>query len=448
MDSTSVTIETDIGKILIGCFYRSASLNDSQNTEFFKYFCSKISSDNNVEKVIFGDFNCPDISWLSGNVAGPADTINKSLLCQRSFLDIVHEYGLSWLITNEITRRRKVGNVVQESTIDQVLLSEESLVSEFKISQPLVKSDHVTIVTDLNIYKRDGSHCYDVDDVRRNWAKTEPPELLELSYKIYWNYSKKLDEMSVDEVWEEVHGKLNEITECIPCVKPSNPDRIDNYNMPWINSSLKRAIRNKNKAWAAFDNCPSISSFSLALSKQDIYANFEIKAKLKYEKLITNDLKHNSKAFYAYLRNRCKVKSVVTTLKKDKQLGSLTQNDFETAECFEDAFSSVFVQEPLGPLPKCCYTNNADFKSEIGSEIIITEEDVFNELKSLNIYKSFGPDQVHPKLLHALADNNSFVRCIMHLFSKCIKESVHYKYILRSLQLRLLFLVALYICNR
>ena len=130
--------------------------------------------------------------------------------------------------------------MVQESTIDQVLLSEESLVSEFKISQPLGKSDHVTIVTDLNICKRDGSHCHDVDDVRRNWAKTEPPELLELSYKIDWNYSKKLDEMSVDEVWEEVHGKLNEITECILCVKPSNPDRIDNYNMPWINSSLKR----------------------------------------------------------------------------------------------------------------------------------------------------------------------------------------------------------------
>ena len=47
---------------------------------------------------------------------------------------------------------------------------------------------------------------------------------------------------------------------------------------------------------------------------------------------------------------------------------------------------------------------------------------MFHELKSLNIYKSFGPDQVHPKLLHALADNNSFVRCIMHLFSKCINE--------------------------
>ena len=34
---------------------------------------------------------------------------------------------------------------------------------------------------------------------------------------------------------------------------------------------------------------------------------------------------------------------------------------------------------------------------------------MFNELKSLNIYKSFGPDQVNPKLLHALADNILYV---------------------------------------
>ena len=47
---------------------------------------------------------------------------------------------------------------------------------------------------------------------------------------------------------------------------------------------------------------------------------------------------------------------------------------------------------------------------------------MFNELKSLNIYESFGPDQVNPKLLLALADNNSCVRCIMHLFLKCINE--------------------------
>ena len=35
----------------------------------------------------------------------------------------------------------------------------------------------------------------------------------------------------------------------------------------------------------------------------------------------------------------------------------MTENDFETAECFADTFSSVFVQESLDFLPQCCSSN-------------------------------------------------------------------------------------------
>ena len=154
--------------------------------------------------------------------------------------------------------------------------------------------------------------------------------------------------MSIEEIWEEIHGKLSAISE-LPQVEPEKPGRIDNYNMPWINSSLKRAVRAKNKAWNIFRDFPNIDNLNLALTKQANFEHSEVNAKLRYEKVIINDLKHNSTAFYSYLRNRRKVKSVVTTLRKDKQLGSMTENDFETAECFTDTFSSVFVQEPFGP---------------------------------------------------------------------------------------------------
>ena len=55
-----------------------------------------------------------------------------------------------------------------------------------------------------------------------------------------------------EETWDEIHGRLLSITECVPEVKPDKPGKIDNYNMPWINSSLKRAVRVKNKVWATF----------------------------------------------------------------------------------------------------------------------------------------------------------------------------------------------------
>ena len=253
----------------------------------------------------------------------------------------------------------------------------------------------------MNVRLPSKTRCNDVDDVKRNWSKLSLPDILELSNKlnINWAFSKNLDDMNIEEMWDELHGKLSSISEQVPHVGPARPDRIDKYNMPWITSSFKRAVRNKNKAWAVFDTNPSTENLSIALHKQNIVDEVEHKSKIKYEKLITSNLKHNSKAFYSYLRNRRNVKSVVTVLKKDKQLGALTQSDLETADCFASAFSSVFVREPCGPLPQHCYSNCAN---SIG-DIYISKEDVLNELKSLNIYKSFGPDNVHPKLLRAMS---------------------------------------------
>ena len=52
LDSTSLVLETDIGKVLIGCFYRSPSLNEEQNSKFLETFSQKAVSDDDIEKVI------------------------------------------------------------------------------------------------------------------------------------------------------------------------------------------------------------------------------------------------------------------------------------------------------------------------------------------------------------------------------------------------------------
>ena len=165
--------------------------------------------------------------------------------------------------------------------------------SEFKISQPLGKSDHVSMIIDLNLFQPKASHNFDVDDKVRNWAKIGPEELLDMSLNLDWGFSKNVNELSVDEVWEEIHGKLSEITSCVPQLGHFKPGKIDNSNMPWINSSLKRAVRAKNKAWGNFDDCPDINNLNIALSKQNIFEKLDLKSKLKYEKVITHDLKHN-----------------------------------------------------------------------------------------------------------------------------------------------------------
>ena len=416
-DSAMILIECNIGKVLLSCLYRSPSLNMIQDNKLLECFNSLIKYGDQIEKIFLGDFNFSDVSWVSGSVLGSVESVNTSLQIQRKYMDVVHNAGLSWLLTDEITRRRKVGDVVQESLLDQILCTDESLINDYVIGPPLGKSDHASIIIELNLLG-DGVNDSSIDVKKHNWSKVNNLDVLKLSSDVEWSYSCDTALLTVEDMWKELHSKLHLVTKEVPLIASPVSNGINKCKMPWANSSLKRALKAKNKAWGFFEENPSRINLNLALERQEIFENVECKAKLKFERKLTQDLKSNSKGFYAYLRNSRKVKSVVTSLERTD--GSRTETDKDTADCFSEAFSSVFVNEPFGPLPKECYTKSDD----ICDSVDITEEDVLSQLKKLNIYKSMGPDDVHPKLLKSLSDDPSFVRSLTLLYQKCAEECV------------------------
>ena len=402
-DSVAVEIETSIGKVNLACIYRSQSLNVTQNNCMLQAMAHL--SNQNEESIIVGDFNLPNVSWVTGTVDAPWSTTNKSLVAQKKFMEFVHNNGLVWSISNEITRRRVVDGIVQESTLDQILCTNDAIISDFNIISPLGKSDHVCFNIDLNVYSgvRDND-IFENDNVKV-WGKIHPHELLSLSNDINWNFSK--DELPTENMWEELHGKLTQISDTVPTRTKSN-------NMPWSNSALKRNRKSKDKMWAKFDLDPTTENFNIALSKQGQYELCEVSAKVKYERKITNILKSNCKPFYSYLRSKRVLKTCVGTLNKPD--GSTTTDATETAEVFADAFSSVFVNEPYGPLDSKCYNLGTHDQIE---DIVIYFDDVQKELQKLDISKSQGPDDIHPKLLKSLSSSIGFVSAVTNLFQKC-----------------------------
>ena len=145
---------------------------------------------------------------------------------------------------------------------------------------------------------------------------------------------------------------------------------------------------------------------------QNVFEKEEIKSEVNYEKKITSNLKINCKSLFAYLRNKRQVKCTIPSL--DRGDGTRTQNPAEAAEILADAFSSVFVTEPHGPLPEMV-CESSDFLPDLE----IDSDRVKNELLKLNIYKSCGPDGVHPKLLKVLAYDINFVNAVTELFKEC-----------------------------
>ena len=58
--------------------------------------------------------------------------------------------------------------------------------------------------------------------------------------------------------------------------------------------------------------------------------------------------------------------------------------------------------------------------SECIEDLVITSDYVQNELSKLNIFKSYGPDSIHQKLLKSLSGDYNFVYAVTMLFVKCI----------------------------
>ncbi|KAL5252966.1 hypothetical protein ACHWQZ_G015662 [Mnemiopsis leidyi] len=330
-------------------------------------------------------------------------------MTQQEFMDIFNENGLTWYFTNDTTRRRLVKETLQESLLDQVLYTNDALVNGCKIVSPLGRSDHVGIMVDL-VVSPSADTSVKQKVLKPIWGKVSSEKLLNISINdINWDYSST---NNVQDMWAELHCKLEAVAATVPAASVYLDNRP--VKLPWSSTALKRMRKNKDRAWAEFDIDPSDINLSNAMSKQHTFEEEEFKAKVSYEKKITSDLKHNSKAFYAYLRNKRQVKSSVVSL--DRGDGTRTDTSAEAAEVLATAFSSVFVHEPPGPLPK-----SVNFKENecVIDDLEVRSSDVKKQLLKLNIFKSSGPDGVHPKLLKSLAYDDSFVEAVTQLFVKC-----------------------------
>ena len=127
---------------------------------------------------------------------------------------------------------------------------------------------------------------------------------------------------------------------------------------------------------------------------------------------IAKDVKQNPKAFFNYISQKTKPKENVTNLiNKD---GNLTESDLEKAEVLNTFFGEVFTEEDGRDIE---FSNKSDI---ILNNISITTEDMENKLLKLNVNKSCGPDNLHPKILKELASELAYP--LKLLFDKTLSE--------------------------
>ena len=172
-----------------------------------------------------------------------------------------------------------------------------------------------------------------------------------------------------------------------------------------IDKKARQAIKNKEKSHRQWMTAKRGAINEEATRKQytkdrNMVKTLLRKAKRRFERSIALKAKTQSKAFWGVTRRLLKTKSGVAPLLSDpKDSNSMKFDDTDKANLLLNQFSSVFTSEPEGEIPRINQRTNKNIP-----DLSITLETVKDALKEININKSCGPDNLHPRLLLELAD--------------------------------------------
>ena len=400
--------------LLFGCLYRSPTMTDtsSKNNDSINRLLQCISLKKYSHTCIVGDFNYKAINWATGTTTHGDDSPESH------FIETIRDCFLLQHVSKP-TRRR--GND-DPSVLDLVLSNEEMPVGEITHNPPLGKSDHDVLTFEFQCYidysKPKDRYVFE----KGNYADMRDSARISKWREEYVNLSMK-NGVTTEELWTSLKSVLTELKEAfVPVQKASNkPAWKDKGSIP-IDANTRKAIQEKEKSHRLWMSPVRIAQGNIAKSQYTRARNkvksLLRKAKRRFERGIAMEAKTNPKKFFAHTRRNLKTKSGVAPLLSDpKDKDSMKFNEEEKATILLKQFSSVFTREQDGEIPRI--TSRTQKKI---ADLVITEEMVLAALKSLNVNKSCGPDNLHPRLLLELAETIALPVSI--LFNATLKDGI------------------------
>ena len=394
--------------LLLGCCYRSPTKTErsAENNSNLNDFLRWVSERKHSHKCIMGDFNYGNVNWNSWST--PASENSD----EASFLEALRDSFFHQHV--EIPTRRR-GND-EPSVLDLVLTSEAMQVSNLCHTSPLGKSDHDVLVFDYHAYLdftkpkeyyqyKNGDYGGMRDDLRNSAWVDEFLASAPLS--------------SVEELWEKMKLKLYDLRDRFVPKATVSLKSWKNGSFP-LDEKTREAIMNKDRKhrhWMKAVGLEEREAAKNGYTKARNKANSLLrKAKRLYERGVADDAKKIPKRFWHHARRKLKTKSGIAPLLEDvKDKDSMWYTDEEKAEILQRQFLSVFTGEDSGLLPTLIPRTDT-----IIENVVLPEDSVHEKLTKLNVNKSLGPDDIHPRMLKELADDMSAPVAL--LFNKSIQD--------------------------
>ena len=142
------------------------------------------------------------------------------------------------------------------------------------------------------------------------------------------------------------------------------------------------------------------------------------KSKRNFEHKLAQNIKSDSKSFYAYVRSKQNVRDKVGPL--EDNFGNIVTQGFLMAEELNMHFSSVFTREDTSSLP----VPETKFKGSEGGrlgQLVVTPDVVASKINNMK-GKSPGVDGISPKILKETVEQISTP--LAHVFNMSLQEGI------------------------
>ena len=305
-------IQTKFGEsVSILAIYRSPNSTEFDNKSLYKYI-SKICDIVDKNLIILGDFNFRNINWNNYSISGTS--YSKSEL---EFLELILDNFLTQHI-NEVTRYR-LGQV--PSILDLIFSKDENLVTNVEIGPPLGKSDHVSILFELNISTETGNLQM---NKRYRYNAGNYQEMRDYIAEIQWEVLL-IKQNTLEDNWTTFKTIIEEAVEKFVPKK----QEFKNKKPLWINKEVEKILKKKHSAWKKYKMCKTESNFTNFQVIRNFSNETTKQAQQSFELKIANEIKTNPKSFWKYIQSKTKPKIPIGKLKCGKD--NLTSNNLEIA---------------------------------------------------------------------------------------------------------------------
>lgn len=370
-------------KFLIGLFYRPPN----STIEFWDSFESNIekASDLNLDLLILGDFN--------------QDILNLNPSCH--IYRIMSKFNLHNII-NQPTRI----TATSKTCLDLIMTNHNSIINNYEVLPPF-NSDHCTVTAEV-VFKSYKQHSYKKKLWKYDQANTEQ---IENDFEnTDWSFIQNSNDIN------KINDKFTQIILEI-CNKhiPSINATIRPNDKPWMNNEIRHLMRQRNRLyykakskqcdvhWNNYRRKRNEVVEKIRMAKKDYFQH--LKQKLSDENL-------PSKSWYKIANSitRCKNKNNPTAplLKND----IVNIHPIDKAETLNQHFANISQTENEPPLPEeSTPLFNLSF-------ITINEQDVQDQIQTLNVSKPGGPDELMPRLIKC--SGKSLIKPLTHMYNRSL----------------------------